>query len=150
MIACKDSVRDFLQSPHCAVNCLQHVGSNGQGAIVCKSRAKHRAPFACNTSSAFHVQHIERFSRATHRALFTCNTSSAFHVQHIERLSRATHRALFTCHMSCATWYEGTAQLFSLTEFKSHLLYCVSTLRLGEIGGLICWFYLSVAARAVV
>ena len=23
--------------------------------------------------------------------------------------------------MSCATWYEGTAQLLSLTEFKSHL-----------------------------
>ena len=24
--------------------------------------------------------------------------------------------------MQCATWYEGTAQLLSLTEFKSHLL----------------------------
>ena len=32
------------------------------------------------------------------------------HVQHIERLSRAS-----------ATWYEGTAQLLSLTELKSHL-----------------------------
>ena len=31
------------------------------------------------------------------------------HMQHIERLSRAT-------------WYEGTAQLLSLTELKSHLL----------------------------
>ena len=32
------------------------------------------------------------------------------HVQHIER-----------CNMSCATWYEGAAQLLSLTELKSHL-----------------------------
>ena len=36
------------------------------------------------------------------------------HVQHIKRLSRASV-------MLCATWYEGTAQLFSLTELKSHL-----------------------------
>ena len=35
--------------------------------------------------------------------------------------SRAAHRALITCKMSCATWYEGTAQLSSLTELKSHL-----------------------------
>ena len=36
----------------------------------------------------------------------TCNTSSAYHVQHV---------------MLRATWYEGTAQLLSLTELKSHL-----------------------------
>ena len=37
--------------------------------------------------------------------------------------SHATHRALITnrCHV-CATWYEVTAQLFSLTELKSHYL----------------------------
>ena len=40
--------------------------------------------------------------------------SCANHVQHIERLSRASV-------MLCATWYEGTAQLLSLTELKSHL-----------------------------
>ena len=57
----------FLQFPHCATNCLQHVCSSGQSAIVCKS----------------------------------C----------------ATHRALTACNMSC----EETAQLLSLTEFKSHL-----------------------------
>ena len=39
--------------------------------------------------------------------------SCANHVQHIERLS---------CVMLRATWYEGTAQLLSLTELKSHLL----------------------------
>ena len=34
-----------------------------------------------------------------------CNTSSAYHVQHV---------------VARATWYEGTAQLLSLTELKSH------------------------------
>ena len=38
----------------------------------------------------------------------------ANHVQHIERLSRASV-------MLRATWYEGTAQLLSLTEVKSLL-----------------------------
>ena len=56
---------------HCAVNCLQHVRSNDQDVIVCKSRA--------------------------------------------------TYQALITCNMSCARWYEGKAQLLSLTEYKSHL-----------------------------
>ena len=37
----------FLQSPHCSANCLQHVHSNGPGAIVCKSRA---------TSSTYRMQ----------------------------------------------------------------------------------------------
>ena len=36
----------------------------------------------------------------------TCNTSSAHHVLHI---------------VLCATWYEGTVQLLSMTELKSHL-----------------------------
>ena len=37
--------------------------------------------------------------------------------------SSATRRALITCNKSCAvTWYEGTAQLLSLTEFKSHFI----------------------------
>ena len=72
IIAFKGAIRDFLQSPHSATNCLQHVRSSGPGA--------------------------------------TC----ANHVQHIERLSRASV-------MLRATWYEGTAQLLSLTELKSHL-----------------------------
>ena len=38
----------------------------------------------------------------------------ANHVQHIERLSRASV-------MLRATWYDGTAELLSSTEFKSHL-----------------------------
>ena len=61
----------FWQSPHCATNCLQHLRWNGQGAIMCKSRA--------------------------------------------------INRVLIMCNMLCATWYKGTAQLLSFTEFKSHL-----------------------------
>ena len=40
------------QSPHCAANCLQHVRSSGQGAVVCKSRATHRALITCNMPCA--------------------------------------------------------------------------------------------------
>ena len=40
------------------------------------------------------------------RVQITCNTSNDYHVQHV---------------VLRATWYEGTAQLFSLTELKSHL-----------------------------
>ena len=71
IIAFKGAVQDLLQSPRCAANCLQHVRSSGQGTIVWKSRATHRAPIMYN--------------------------------------------------VLCATWYEGIAQLLSLTEFKSHL-----------------------------
>ena len=42
--------RDFLQSPHCAVNRLQHVHSSGPGAIVCKSCATHQALVTCSMS----------------------------------------------------------------------------------------------------
>ena len=37
--------------------------------------------------------------------------------------SHATHWAFITCGMSCATWYEGAAQLLSLTEFILALFY---------------------------
>ena len=40
------------------------------------------------------------------RVQITCNTSSAYHVQYV---------------VLRATWYGGTAQLLSMTEFKSHL-----------------------------
>ena len=69
IIAFKGAIQDFLQSPHCAVNCLQHV----PGAILCKSRP--------NTLCAYHMQHV----------------------------------------VLRATCCEGKAQLFSLTELKSHL-----------------------------
>ena len=50
MITFKGAIQDFVQSPHCAANCLQHVRSSGQGAIACKSRATHQGIIACNTS----------------------------------------------------------------------------------------------------
>ena len=71
IVALKGAIREVLQSPHCAVSCLQHVRSSSPGVIVCKSHA--------------------------------------------------THRALIMCNLQCTTWYEGTPELFSLTEFKSHL-----------------------------
>ena len=49
-IAFKGAIRDFLQSPHIATNCLQHARSSGPGTIVCKSRATHRALITCNMS----------------------------------------------------------------------------------------------------
>ena len=42
----------FLQSPHCAVNCLHHVCSSGPGAIMYKSRATHQALIMCSMSYA--------------------------------------------------------------------------------------------------
>ena len=42
------NLRFFLQSPHCAMNYLQHICSSGPGAIVCKSCAAHRAFITCN------------------------------------------------------------------------------------------------------
>ena len=35
IIAFKGAIRDFLQSPHSAANCLQHIRSSGPSAIVC-------------------------------------------------------------------------------------------------------------------
>ena len=62
-----------------------------------------------------------RFLQSAH-----CATNSLQHVRSsgqgvIVCKSRATYRAFITCNLSCATWYDGTAQLISLTEFKSHL-----------------------------
>ena len=48
IIAFKGAIRDFLQSPHSAANCLQHARLSGLGEIVCKSRATHRALITCN------------------------------------------------------------------------------------------------------
>ena len=42
----------------------------------------------------------------------TIALKGAIHEQHIE---------LISCNLQCNTWYEGTAQLLSLTELKSHL-----------------------------
>ena len=53
MITFKGAIRDFLQSPHCAANRLQHVRSSGPDAIMCKSHASHRALITCNNMSCY-------------------------------------------------------------------------------------------------
>ena len=55
IIPFKGAIRDFLQSPHCASNCLQHTRSSGPGAIVCKSRATHRALITCTCHVTSHL-----------------------------------------------------------------------------------------------
>ena len=90
--------------------------------VVCTPHATHRALITCYMSCAHHMQHIERLSHATCRVHTTCNTSSAYHMLHVVCTPRATHRSFITCYMSCATWYDGTAQLLSLTELKSHFI----------------------------
>ena len=45
----------FLQSPHNAANSLQYVRSSGPGAIVCKSRATHRALITCKCHVTCHL-----------------------------------------------------------------------------------------------
>ena len=52
IIALKGAIRDLLQSPYCAANCLQHVRSSGRGAVMCELHATHRALVTCNVSSA--------------------------------------------------------------------------------------------------
>ena len=42
----------LLQSPQCTANCLQHIRSSDQDAIVCKSHATLRALITCSMSCA--------------------------------------------------------------------------------------------------
>ena len=55
IIAFKGAIRDFLQSPHSAVNCLQHAHSSGLGAIMCKSHATHRMLITCKCHLTCHL-----------------------------------------------------------------------------------------------
>ena len=50
LLVFKGAIPGFLQSPHCAANCLQHVGSSGPVAM--------RVQNTCNTSNAYCVQHV--------------------------------------------------------------------------------------------
>ena len=47
IIAFKGALRDFVQSPHCVANRLQHVRSSGSGATEYKSRAFIRCNMSC-------------------------------------------------------------------------------------------------------
>ena len=55
IIAFKGAIRDFLQSPHSAANCLQHARSSGPSATVWKSRATHRALITCKCHVTCHL-----------------------------------------------------------------------------------------------
>ena len=50
IIAAKGTIRDILQSPHCAANCFKHIRSKCPGP--------NRVQTTCNTSSACHMQHV--------------------------------------------------------------------------------------------
>ena len=50
IIAFKGAFRDFLQSPQCSANYLQHLRSSSPGAIVCKSHATRGTFITCNMS----------------------------------------------------------------------------------------------------
>ena len=93
IIAFKGAIRDFWQSPHCAANCLQHMRSSGPGAIVCKSRASHRAldslpptnlvPHVCSAQLADRVDQLgispssHRRRRPARKRLFRGGSSQA-------------------------------------------------------------------------
>ena len=64
IITLKGAIRGYLQSPHCAANCLQHVRSSGPGIIVCKSRATHRALITSNLQCATWYEGTIKFDRA--------------------------------------------------------------------------------------
>ena len=68
---------------------------------ACQANNKPHFLYAC--SEPFHSMTIRPGSN---RVQITCNTSSVYDVQHV---------------VLRATWYEGIAQLLSLTECKSHL-----------------------------
>ena len=55
IIAFKGAIPDFLQSPHSAASCLQHVRSSGPGAVACKSRATHEALITCKCHVTCHL-----------------------------------------------------------------------------------------------
>ena len=55
IIALKDAVRDFLQSSHCAANCLQHVRSSGPGAVVYRSRTTCSVPLGTKGQLSYQV-----------------------------------------------------------------------------------------------
>ena len=73
----------------------------------------------------FFKNRIERRNSRFFTLLTAPRTISDTHAQVARAQScakpRATHRAHITCNTLRATWNEGTAQLLSLTELKSHL-----------------------------
>ena len=86
IITFKGVIRDFLQSPHCAANCLQHVFSSCPVAIVCKSRATHLALFTCKCHVTCHL--VRRDSSAVKFNRVEIAFISAFFFKLAEPLNR--------------------------------------------------------------
>ena len=134
----------------CSTHCVQHVlrlkGRATRAVLIIvqhvlrlKGRAARAVLIVCNMSCASRdVQHVQYSSYATCPApQGTCNTCSTHCMQYVLRLKGcATRAVLIVCNMSCtsrdvqhvqysscATCLapQGTAELSSLTEFKSRL-----------------------------
>ena len=60
------TIWDFLQSPHCATNHLQHVHSSGPSSFLCKSYATHQEFIMCR----------KKCRQLTYCAFSTCACSS--------------------------------------------------------------------------
>ena len=58
IIMLKGSIRDFLQTSHCTVNCLQCVHSSCKGAVVDNSYATHQWLLACHKTCAIWGNHF--------------------------------------------------------------------------------------------
>ena len=92
----------FLQSPHCAANCLQHVRSSGQGAIICKSRSTHRELIACNLSCVWQSLNRTYFSfillnETINRRRNPQNTERVSHRVCREAETRTMYRKMTNC-----------------------------------------------------
>ena len=84
----------------------------------------HRYFLHCHYNDNNNNRIERRSSRFYYNLLTAPRAVSNTHAQVAQAQSccklRATRTTLITCKMSCATWYEGTAQLLRLAEFKSH------------------------------
>ena len=84
-----------------------HTMCNTSGAyheqhIRCIPCATHQVHTMCNTSGAYHVQHIRCIPWATHQVHTMSNTSGAYHEQHIRCIPCATHQVHTMCNTSGA------------------------------------------------
>ena len=100
----------LCQAPVAVGSLLGLVGPVSVLIIINNNRIQRRYSRFFTISSQRHELSPTRTLKwpRCNRVQITCNTPSAYHVQHV---------------VLRATWYEGTAQLLSLTELKSYLLY---------------------------
>ena len=109
--------------------CLQHAPWSGQGTIKCKSRAAYLSPtrtlkwpghnqvqITCGISVSNTHPEVARAQSSANHVRHICLQHAPWSGQGtIKCKSRAAYRELFVSNMSCATWFNGTTQLLSLT-----------------------------------